>query len=133
MKAEKMPSESIVYASAKIFSGVGGMTGGFSLMAFIKPKGIWDAAIHGAVSTFAGVVFSGPILKYFEIAPNDWEFQMMAGFIIGFCAWFGMSAVANFFQQNEGKDILTVASQTRARLNQSASKAKPKPKKKVRK
>ena len=107
------------------------MTGGFSLMAFIKPKGVWDAAIHGGVSTFAGVVFSGPVLKYFEIAPNDWEFQMMAGFIIGFGAWFVMSAVANFFMKNEGKDILTVAQETRARVSKPAPKAKPK--KRVRK
>lgn len=126
-----MASEPIVYASAKIFSGVGGMTGGFSLMAFIKPKGIWDAALHGSVSTFAGVVFSGPVLKYFEIAPNDWEFQMMAGFIIGFGAWFVMSAVANFFMKNEGKDILTVAQETRTRVSKPAPK--PKPKKRVRK
>lgn len=117
-----MPSEPIIYASAKVFSGVGGMTGGFSLMAFIKPKGIWDAAIHGGVSTFAGVVFSGPVLKYFEIAPNDWEFQMMAGFIIGFGAWFVMSAVANFFKQNEGKDILTVAQQTKSQLGKAPPK-----------
>jgi hypothetical protein len=121
-----MPSEPIIYASAKVFSGVGGMTGGFSLMAFIKPKGIWDAAIHGGVSTFAGVVFSGPVLKYFEIAPNDWEFQMMAGFIIGFCAWFVMSAVANFFQINEGKDILTVAQQTKSRLGKAPPKKRSK-------
>jgi len=128
----KMASEPIVYASAKIFSGIGGMTGGFSLMAFIKPKGVWDAAIHGSVSTFAGVVFSGPVLKYFEIAPNDWEFQMMAGFIIGFVAWFVMSAVANFFKQNEGKDILAVAQQTRSRLGNSSS-AKSSPKKRGKK
>ena len=128
-----MASEPIVYASAKIFSGIGGMTGGFSLMAFIKPKGVWDAAIHGSVSTFAGVVFSGPVLKYFEISPNDWEFQMMAGFIIGFVAWFVMSAVANFFKQNEGKDILSVAQQTRSRLGNSSSKVKPTPKKRGKK
>ena len=121
-----MPSEPIIYASAKVFSGVGGMTGGFSLMAFIKPKGIWDAAIHGGVSTFAGVVFSGPVLKYFEIAPNDWEFQMMAGFIIGFGAWFVMSAVANFFKINEGKDILTVAQQTKSRLGKAPPKKRSK-------
>ena len=121
-----MASEPIIYASAKVFSGVGGMTGGFSLMAFIKPKGIWDAALHGGVSTFAGVVFSGPVLKYFEIAPNDWEFQMMAGFIIGFCAWFVMSAVANFFQINEGKDILTVAQQTKSRLGKAPPKKRSK-------
>lgn len=121
-----MASEPIVYASAKIFSGIGGMTGGFSLMAFIKPKGIWDAAIHGGVSTFAGVVFSGPVLKYFEIAPNDWEFQMMAGFVIGFGAWFVMSAIANFFKQNEGKDIVTVAQQTKARMAKSPTKKRGK-------
>lgn len=121
-----MPSEPIIYASAKVFSGVGGMTGGFSLMAFIKPKGIWDAAIHGGVSTFAGVVFSGPVLKYFEIAPNDWEFQMMAGFIIGFGAWFVMSAVANFFKMNEGKDIVTVAQQTKSRLGKAPPKKRGK-------
>jgi len=121
-----MPSEPIIYASAKVFSGVGGMTGGFSLMAFIKPKGIWDAALHGGVSTFAGVVFSGPVLKYFEIAPNDWEFQMMAGFIIGFGAWFVMSAIANFFKMNEGKDIVTVAQQTKSRLGKTAPKKRGK-------
>lgn len=102
-------------------------------MAFIKPKGIWDAAMHGSVSTFAGVVFSGPILKYFEISPNDWEFQMMAGFVIGFCAWFAMSAVANFFKMNEGKDIVTVAQQTKSRLSVSKTKPKTKPKKRVKK
>jgi len=129
-----MTSEPIVFASAKIFSGVGGITGGFSLMAFIKPKGIWDAALHGSVSTFAGVTFSGPVLKYFEVAPNDWEFQMMAGFVIGFCAWFIMSAFANFFVKNEGKDILTVAQETKTRINSGTVKAMPKqkPKKKVR-
>lgn len=121
-----MPSEPIIYASAKVFSGVGGMTGGFSLMAFIKPKGVWDAAIHGGVSTFAGVVFSGPVLKYFEVAPNDWEFQMMAGFVIGFCAWFIMSAIANFFIKNEGKDILTVAQEVKSRTSKPAPKKRGK-------
>lgn len=91
-------------------------------MAFIKPKGILDAALHGSVSTFAGVVFSGPVLKYFEIAPTDWEFQMMAGFVIGFFAWFIMSAVANFFQQNEGKDILTVAQQAKSKMTKAPPK-----------
>jgi hypothetical protein len=124
MKAEKMASEPFVYASAKIFSGIGGMSGGFSLMAFIKPKGIWDAAIHGGVSTFSGVVFSGPILKYFEIAPNDWEFQMMAGFVIGFFSWFILSAFANFFEKNEGKDILTVAQQTKSQLGKKQATPK---------
>lgn len=121
-----MPTEPIVYASAKVFSGVGGMTGGFSLMAFIKPKGVWDAAIHGGVSTFAGVVFSGPVLKYFEVAPNDWEFQMMAGFVIGFCAWFIMSAIANFFIKNEGKDILTVAQEVKSKTSKPAPKKRGK-------
>jgi len=58
---------------------------------------------------------------------------MMAGFIIGFCAWFFMSAVANFFKMNEGKDIMTVASQAKARFSKPVPKAKPKPKKRVRK
>jgi len=41
---------------------------------------------------------------------------MMAGFLIGFCAWFLMSAIANFFIKNEGKDILEVAAETKTRV-----------------
>jgi hypothetical protein len=111
-----MAAEPILYASAKVFSGIGGLMGGFSLLAFVKPKGVVDAVLHGGVSTGCAIIFAGPVIRYFNALPDDWEFQMMAGFLIGFCAWFLMSAIANFFIKNEGKDILEVAAETKTRV-----------------
>ena len=46
----------------KVSAAAGGLLGGLSMMAFIKPKTTFDAAIRGGISTGTGIIFSSPLL-----------------------------------------------------------------------
>lgn len=94
------------YISAKVASMVGGFFGGAAILTFIRPKTVGEAFIRGSLSTGSAMIFAQPLLHHFEMT-NDWESQMMAGFIVGFLAYSVLGMVANFLKKNSGKDIVT--------------------------
>ena len=96
------------YISAKLASMIGGFFGGAAILTFIRPKSIGEAFTRGGVSVGSSIIFSAPILKYFELN-SDWEEQAMAGFCIGFIAYSVLGMVANFLRKNQNKDIVEVA------------------------
>jgi hypothetical protein len=102
------------YITAKIASAIGGFFGGATMMTFIKPKTISEAFIRGGVSTGSGIIFSDPIIRYFELAIN-WENQLMIGAIVGFLAYSILGAIANFFQKNQKEDIFELINKAKER------------------
>lgn len=96
------------YISAKLASMIGGFFGGAAILTFIRPQSIGEAFTRGGVSVGSSIIFSTPILKYFELSA-DWEAQAMAGFCIGFIAYSVLGMVANFLKKNHHKDIVEVA------------------------
>lgn len=96
----------VSYISAKVASMVGGFFGGAAILTFIRPKTVGEAFIRGSLSTGSAMIFATPLLQHIEFK-NDWENQMMAGFIIGFVAYSVLGMCANFLKKNSGKDIVS--------------------------
>ena len=71
---------------SKILAGAGGFVGGAVFMAFYRPKNVWDAAIRSSVSTSTAIIGSIPLIEYFNL-PVSMDNIILAGAVIGFCAW----------------------------------------------
>ena len=97
------------YLLAKAASALGGLLGGLTMMAYIRPISITDAALRGGISTGTGIIFSQPIIEWLNVT-NSLEFLTLFGFIIGFLSWSVLALVARFFKkaEKEEKDIIDV-------------------------
>ena len=100
------------FIATKLASMIGGLMGGATILTFIRPKNIGEAFIRGGVSVGSSIIFSSPLLKYLEMR-NDWETQLMAGFVVGFVAYSVLGMVANFLGKNQNKDIVQVVKDTK--------------------
>lgn len=78
---------------AKLLSGIGGLVGGASFMAFYRPKNVWDAAIRSGLSVTAAIVFSPVIIEWFQFSHNM-DIILASSVVIGFCAWSILSFTA---------------------------------------
>ena len=92
----------------KATAGTGGFLGGAFLMAFYRPKNIWDASIRASISTASAIIGAAPLLQYFSFDRGDWEFHLAAGTIIGFFAWslFALLARTIFKIEEEKVDVI---------------------------
>lgn len=104
------------FFAAKIASMIGGLFGGLAIFTFIKPQTIGEAFIRGGVSVGSALLFSVPILKAFNF-PTDWDFQAMAGFIVGFLAYSILGMVANFLIKHKNHTITEAANDLRGGKN----------------
>lgn len=93
------------YITAKLASMIGGLFGGAAILTFIKPKTIGEAFFRGSVSTGSAIIFAVPLLEHIGIN-NNWENQLMSGFVCGFFAYSLLGMVANFLKRNQNKDIV---------------------------
>lgn len=93
------------YITAKLASMVGGFFGGAAILTFIRPKSIGEAFVRGSVSTGSAMIFAVPLLQHFTLE-NNWENQLMAGFIVGFFSYSVLGMVANFLKKNQNKTIV---------------------------
>lgn len=95
------------FMTTKIASMIGGLFGGAAILTFIRPKTIGEAFTRGGISVGSSVIFSSPLLSFMEMKEN-WESQLMAGFVIGFLAYSILGMVANLLVKHQDKDIVTV-------------------------
>lgn len=79
---------------AKILTGLGGLIGGVSFMAFYKPCNVWDAAIRSGLSVLTAIVFSPVLLEWMKWTPTS-DNMMAASVVIGFGAWSILSFTAH--------------------------------------
>ena len=93
------------YLTTKIASMIGGFFGGAVILTFIRPKTISEAFIRGAVSTGSATIFSSPVLIWLHMEQN-WENQLMVGFMVGFVAYSVLGMIANFLIKHQNKDII---------------------------
>ena len=98
------------YVAAKSASAAGGMLGGLTMFAFMRPKTILDATIRGGVCTGAAIIFAPVICEYLE-TKLTMEHLLAAGAVIGFLAWGVLSMTARFFIKAEATntDIVEAA------------------------
>lgn len=93
------------YIVAKLASMIGGFVGGGAILTFIRPKSVGEAFIRGGVSVGSATIFAVPLLNWMGM-DNNWETQLMSGFVIGFLAYGVLGMVANFLIKNQNKDIV---------------------------
>lgn len=91
--------------AVKLISAIGGFLGGTSILVYMPAKDWADAIKRVGVSMVAAAMLSVPIAgKLFDDVNN--ENLMGTAFVVGFAAWFLLGAVAKFFENKQGKDIL---------------------------
>ncbi len=95
------------FLTAKVASMIGGLFGGAAILTYIRPQSVGEAFLRGGVSVGSATVFGTPLLSYIGV-DNNWESQLMAGFIIGFVAYSLLGMVANFLAKHKNSDIVTV-------------------------
>jgi len=96
--------------AAKSASAAGGLFGGLTMFAFMRPKTILDATIRGGVCTGAAIIFAPILCEYMETKLTT-EHLLAAGAVIGFLSWGVLSMIARFFIKAEAanKDIVEAA------------------------
>lgn len=104
------------FISAKLASMIGGLLGGAAILTFIKPQTIGEAFLRGGVSVGSAILFSSPILRALDL-PDDWDFQAMAGFVVGFLAYSLLGMVANFLLKHKNSTITDAANDLRGKKN----------------
>ena len=95
---------------AKSASAAGGLFGGLSMFAFMKPKSIMDATIRGGVCTGSAIIFAPVLCDYLDTIQSR-DHLLAAGAFIGFIAWGVLSMTARFFIKSEASntDIVEAA------------------------
>jgi hypothetical protein len=101
---------SVEIVTAKLASAAGGLFGGLTMFAFMKPTTIMDATIRGGVCTGAAIIFAPIICDYLE-TKHTTDHLLAAGALIGFLTWGVLSMTARFFIKAEAanKDIVEAA------------------------
>ena len=96
--------------AAKSASAVGGLFGGLTMFAFMRPTTILDATIRGGICTGSAIIFSPIVCDWLE-AKHSIDHLLAAGAIIGFLAWGVLSMTARFFIKADAanKDIVEAA------------------------
>ena len=79
---------------AKLISGLGGLVGGVSFMAFYRPCNVWDAAVRSGLSVLAAVVFAPILLEWLHWNPTS-DNVLASSVALGFCAWSILSFAAH--------------------------------------
>lgn len=93
------------YLIAKIASMIGGFFGGGAILTFIRPKTVGEAFMRGGLSVGSAMIFAVPLLNWAGL-DNNWETQLMTGFVIGFLSYSILGMIANFLIKNQNKDII---------------------------
>ena len=96
--------------ATKAASAAGGLLGGLTMFAFMKPRTILDATVRGGVCTGAAIIFAPIVCEWLETRVSI-EHLLAAGAVIGFLAWGVLSMTARFFIKAEASntDIVEAA------------------------
>lgn len=78
----------------KVLSGLSGLAGGVSFMAFYRPCNVWDAAVRSGLSVLAAIVFAPVLLEWINW-PTTTDNTIAASVVLGFSAWSILSFVAH--------------------------------------
>lgn len=117
------------YLQHKLSSALGGLLGGTSALRFFHAKSIQDGFYRGGLSVIFSIVFGVPVLAYFGLPYQNWEWQLASGFICGFIGYSLMSAASVLIKKKE--DDAEEFLQVYLEATQSKKKVvKPKKKKK---
>jgi ABC-type nitrate/sulfonate/bicarbonate transport system permease component len=78
----------------KVISGLSGLVGGISFMAFYRPCNVWDASVRSGLSVISAVVFTPIILEWLKLDMSS-DNMVAISVVIGFCSWSILSLSAH--------------------------------------
>ena len=96
----------------KAISAAGGFLGGSSLLVYMKPASIKDALMRVLVTTVCAMM-TAPAISLKLLDNESPEVLGGVAFGIGFIAWNVLGAIAQFFQNRQGKDIAQIIKDTK--------------------
>jgi hypothetical protein len=98
------------YLQHKLSSALGGLLGGTSALRFFHAESVQDGFYRGGLSVIFSIVFGVPVLAYFGLPYQNWEWQLASGFICGFVGYSLMSAASTFIKakENNPDELLSV-------------------------
>ena len=119
------------YLQHKLSSALGGLLGGTSALRFFHAKSIQDGFYRGGLSVIFSVAFGIPVLAYFNLPYQNWEWQLASGFICGFIGYSLMSAAATYIKNKEEnpESLLSICNEVKIEPLTKITKKKLKPKK----
>jgi hypothetical protein len=79
---------------AKMISGLSGLIGGVSFMAFYRPCNVWDAAVRSGLSVISAVVFAPIILEWLNLSTDN-DNLIAVSVALGFSSWSILSLFAH--------------------------------------
>lgn len=96
----------------KAVSAAGGFLGGSSLLVYMRPASLKEAVVRVAVTTVAATMTAPAIAL--KLLDNETP-EVLGGvaFGIGFIAWNVLGAIAQFFANRQGKDIVQIVKDTK--------------------
>jgi len=78
----------------KMITGLAGLVGGVSFMAFYKPCNVWDAAVRSGLSVITAIVFTPIITEWFNFGISM-DNMIAVAVACGFCSWSILSLAAH--------------------------------------
>lgn len=111
------------YILAKLASMIGGLFGGGAILTLIRPKSVGEAFMRGGFSVGSATVFAVPLLHWLDL-DNNWENQLMAGFIVGFLAYSILGMIANFLIKHKDGTIIDAANDIRGKKESTSDSDK---------
>lgn len=78
----------------KMITGLAGLVGGVSFMAFFRPNNVWDASVRSGLSVITAVVFAPIIIEWLNLIPTT-DNIVAISVACGFCSWSILSLAAH--------------------------------------
>lgn len=119
------------YLQHKLSSALGGLLGGTSALRFFHAKSVQDGFYRGGLSVIFSIVFGVPVLAYFNLPYQNWEWQLASGFLCGFIGYSLMSAASTYIKNKEEnpESLLSICNEVKIEPLTKITKKKLKPKK----
>ena len=96
----------------KAVSAAGGFLGGSSLLVYMRPASLKEAIIRVAVTTVTALM-TAPAISLKLLDNETPEVLGGVAFGIGFIAWNVLGAIAQFFANRQGQDIVQIVKDTK--------------------
>ena len=78
----------------KLLAGMGGLIGGVSFMAFLRPCNVWDASVRSGISVISAIVATPVFLEWFNMNTSN-DNIVAISVACGFCSWSILSLAAH--------------------------------------
>lgn len=92
---------------AALIAATGGFLGGTSMMLYMRPSSLGDAARRVLISVVSGVLLARVVADQL-LGSKESEVVLGVAFALGFLAWSLLGAIARYFDDRKEANIITM-------------------------